>query len=54
MKKILAFDCYGTLLDPSPLYGLIGQIAKEQGLSSEKAIHIFQATRIGSCMGNLL
>lgn len=43
MKKILTFDCYGTLLDPSPLYGLIGQIAKEQGLSSEKAIHIFSS-----------
>ena len=41
MKKILTFDCYGTLLDTSSLYDLIGNIAKTNNLSSIETIHIF-------------
>ena len=41
MCKILTFDCYGTLLDTSPLYEYIGMIAKENHLPSKQAIQIF-------------
>ena len=43
MKKILTFDCYGTLLDTSSLYDLIGNIAKTNNLSSIETIHIFSS-----------
>lgn len=43
MKKILTFDCYGTLLNTSPLYNFIGDIAEENGLSKEKAIEVFSS-----------
>lgn len=41
MNKILTFDCYGTLLDTSPLYSFIGKLAEDNGLSSQKAITTF-------------
>lgn len=41
MNKILTFDCYGTLLDTSPLYSFIGKLAEDIGLSSQKAIATF-------------
>lgn len=43
MKKILTFDCYGTLLDARPLYDLIAQLAMRNHLSSGKAVEIFKA-----------
>lgn len=43
MSKILTFDCYGTLLDTSPLYNYIGEIAENNGLSSQKAIITFSS-----------
>lgn len=41
MNKILTFDCYGTLLDTSPLYDFIGRIAGLNGLSNQKAMKVF-------------
>lgn len=43
MSKILTFDCYGTLLDTSPLYNFIGKIAMNNGLSGQKAINTFSS-----------
>lgn len=43
MNKILTFDCYGTLLDTSPLYNFIGKIAEDHGLSGSKAINTFSS-----------
>ena len=43
MNKILTFDCYGTLLDTSPLYNYIGKLAEEHELSGQKAISIFSS-----------
>lgn len=43
MDKILTFDCYGTLLDTSPLYSLIGKLAEDNGLSRQKAMQIFSS-----------
>ena len=47
MNKILTFDCYGTLLDTSPLYNYIGKLAEEHELSGQKAISIFQVMKTG-------
>lgn len=41
MNKILTFDCYGTLLDTSPLYAFIGKTAEDNGLSVQKAMNTF-------------
>lgn len=41
MEKILTFDCYGTLLDTSPLYTLIEEIADFHKLPKNKAIETF-------------
>lgn len=38
---ILTFDCYGTLIDTSPLLEEIGMIAREGGVSPEKAMSLF-------------
>lgn len=43
MEKILTFDCYGTLLETSSIYDLIGNIANINNLSSIEAIHIFSS-----------
>lgn len=42
-KKILTFDCYGTLLDTKPLTELIKKIAVTHGLNGERANAIFTA-----------
>lgn len=41
MEKLLTFDCYGTLLDTSPLYDHIASVAASSGLPSETARTIF-------------
>ncbi len=41
MDKILTFDCYGTLLNTSPLYDFVGKLAENNKLSAQKAINIF-------------
>lgn len=41
MKKIITFDCYGTLLCTDILYDTIADIAIEHQLSCEKAKQIF-------------
>lgn len=43
MEKILTFDCYGTLLDTSPLYGFIAQTAAQHGLNPAQAAAVFAA-----------
>lgn len=43
MQKIITFDCYGTLLDTRPLYRRIGEIAEENGLSAQTAVHVFES-----------
>jgi len=43
MNKILTFDCYGTLLNTTPLYNYIGRIAELNNLPGEKAIGIFSS-----------
>lgn len=43
MKKILTFDCYGTLLDTSPLYKFIGNAVSSGGIEAEKAVNVFCA-----------
>lgn len=43
MRDSLTFDCYGTLLDTSPLYDFIGNVAQNHGLSSQKAIYVFSS-----------
>lgn len=43
MNKILTFDCYGTLLDTSPLYDFIGKLAEDKGLSGQKAMNTFSS-----------
>ena len=43
MKKTLTFDCYGTLLDTTPLYELIGDIAERHDFSRKKAIETFKS-----------
>lgn len=37
MEKILTFDCYGTLLDTTPLFNFIGKVAQENGINPIKA-----------------
>lgn len=41
MDKALTFDCYGTLLDTSPLYAHISSIAEKNGLSGDRAKSTF-------------
>ena len=41
MDKTLTFDCYGTLLDTSPLYTHISSTAERNGFSGDKAKGIF-------------
>lgn len=43
MAKILTFDCYGTLLNTSPLYEYIGRTAELQNLSGAQAMAVFSA-----------
>lgn len=43
MTKILTFDCYGTLLDTSPLYNYIGNVAETNDLAKEKAMEVFSS-----------
>lgn len=43
MDRILTFDCYGTLLDTSPLYNFIGRLAEGNGLSGQKAVYTFSS-----------
>ena len=38
---ILTFDCYGTLIDTSPLLEEVGKMASEAGLSSDRAKELF-------------
>ena len=35
MDKILTFDCYGTLLNTSPLYDFVGKLAENNKLSAQ-------------------
>lgn len=41
MKKILTFDCYGTLLDTSALSEKLEEIARQNGLPTERAKALF-------------
>jgi 2-haloacid dehalogenase len=41
MDKILTFDCYGTLIDTSPLYMYISSVAETNGIAADKAKGIF-------------
>ena len=43
MRNLLTFDCYGTLLDTSPLYDFIGNVAQAHGLSAQKAKYVFSS-----------
>ena len=43
MNQILTFDCYGTLLDTSPLYEFIGNAVSSEGIEAEKAVNVFCA-----------
>ena len=38
---ILTFDCYGTLIDTSPLLEEVGKMASEAGLSQDRAKELF-------------
>ncbi|HEX2936781.1 MAG TPA: HAD family hydrolase [Bacteroidales bacterium] len=40
-KKILTFDCYGTLIDTTPFYNEIKAIGAEQGLDGKQLVELF-------------
>ncbi|MCI2000379.1 MAG: HAD family hydrolase [Clostridia bacterium] len=41
MEKILTFDCYGTLIDTSPIYNAVEVIAEKHGFDGKTARNIF-------------
>lgn len=41
MKKILTFDCYGTLINTAPMYNEVFKIGEEHGLSGAAVRDIF-------------
>ena len=43
MSEILTFDCYGTLLDTTPLYDHIGKLAEKNNLPCQKAISVISS-----------
>ncbi len=49
-KKILAFDCYGTLVDTASFEAEIGRIAKKNGLDGKQMQAIYACNEAGSCM----